>query len=427
MNSKIALIFYYKRENRYSYNALAGAMEKDSEVRKINVYFLSNEKEIFNEIPIILKNHEKIIFGISFSTPQFWEIKDLVEKSKKIFSNKTIFLAGGPHPTGDPYRTLQIGFDLVIRGEGEEAFLELLNKIINDENYFEIKGVSYLDKNREYVFTGNRGLLDINNYHPISKFYSKYGPIEITRGCPFACSYCQTSHIFGKKPRHRNIDNILDCVSMMKERNLNDFRVITPNAFSYGSEDGKNINYEKLESLLSSVRNLLGKEGRIFFGSFPSEVRPEHVDFDTVNIVKKYADNDNLVIGAQSGSQKILDFIRRGHDIQSIYKAVELTRQAGLKANVDFIFGLPSETDDDISLTLKVIKDLNKLGARIHAHTFMPLPQTPLKKEKGGKISPALRKEINRLCSNGILYGDWQKQEKIAAKISTKLKIENEI
>ncbi|MEW5993694.1 MAG: hypothetical protein AB1744_04775 [Candidatus Zixiibacteriota bacterium] len=61
MNSKIALIFYYKRENRYSYNALAGAMEKDLEIRKINVYFLANEKEILHEIPIILENHEKII------------------------------------------------------------------------------------------------------------------------------------------------------------------------------------------------------------------------------------------------------------------------------------------------------------------------------------------------------------------------------
>ncbi|MBL7086778.1 MAG: TIGR04013 family B12-binding domain/radical SAM domain-containing protein [Candidatus Cloacimonetes bacterium] len=424
MCAKIAILFYYKRENRYSFNALAGAMEQDSEVKKIDVYFISKDKDIFNELPKILDNHEKLVFGISFSTPQFWEIKDLVEKSKRISNNKILFLAGGPHPTGDPYRTLHIGFDLVIRGEGEEVFLELLKKITNKEDYFDLKGISYLDANDEYIFTGKREWLDINKYLPISEFYSKYGPIEITRGCPFACSYCQTSHIFGTKPRHRSIDTILNCVTIMKERNLNDFRVITPNAFSYGSEDGKSVNLEKLESLLSNVRNIIGKDGRIFFGSFPSEVRPEHVNLDTVNLVLKYGNNDNLVIGAQSGSQSMLDFIRRGHDVKSIYSAVEITRKAGLKANVDFIFGLPNESDEDISLTLKVIKDLNKLGARIHAHTFMPLPQTTLKKEKGGKISPSLRKEINRLYSNGILYGDWQNQEKIAAKITTRLRVE---
>ena len=426
MTSKIAIIFYYKRENRYSFNALAGAMEQNSEVKKADVYFISSEKDIFQELPIILNNHEKIILGISFSTPQFWEIRDLVEKIKKISNNKILFLAGGPHPTGDPYRTLKMGFDLVIRGEGEEAFLELLNKIANEDNYLNMEGISYLDTNGDYVFTGNREWLDINKYLPISTFYSKYGPIEITRGCPFACSYCQTSHIFGTKPRHRNIDVILNCVSIMKERNLNDFRVITPNAFSYGSEDGRSVNLERLEILLSGVRNLLGKNGRIFFGSFPSEVRPEHVNLDTVTLVKKYADNDNLVIGAQSGSQKILDFIKRGHDVQSIYSAVEISHQVGLKANVDFIFGLPNETDDDISLTLKVINDLYRLGARIHAHTFMPLPQTPLKRERGRRISSSLRKEINRLCSIGVLYGDWQEQEKISAKITSRLKIDTD-
>ena len=100
---------------------------------------------------------------------------------------------------------------------------------------------------------------------------------------------------------------------------------------------------------------------------------------------------------------------------------METDRKAGLKVSVDFIFGLPGEIDEDISSTLKVIMDLNKLGARIHAHTFIPLPQTPFKNEKAGKINPALKKEINNLCSNGIIYGEWQKQEKTAAKIAAKL------
>lgn len=213
----------------------------------------------------------------------------------------------------------------------------------------------------------------------------------------------------------------MDCIKILKRQCSTYYRFISPNAFSYGSEDGKNINYEKLESLLSRIRTLVGKKGKIFFGSFPSEVRPEHINHDTIKILKQYADNDNLVIGAQSGSQRVLDYIQRGHDIESIYQAVEATYQAGLKVNVDFIFGLPGENDEDILSTLKVIKDLNKSGARIHAHTFIPLPQTPFKNEKASKINPALRKELNKLCSKGIIYGEWLKQEKIAAKIAAKL------
>ena len=153
----------------------------------------------------------------------------------------------------------------------------------------------------------------------------------------------------------------------------------------------------------------------------PSEVRPEHVNPDTVKLVKKYADNDNLVIGAQSGSQRLLDVVHRGHDVESIYKAVDATLLAGLKVNVDFIFGLPGETDENMSSTLKVIKDLHQSGAKIHAHTFIPLPQTPLKDENTVRTSSALRKEINRLCANGMIYGLWRKQEKMASMIAMKL------
>ncbi|MHA2010386.1 MAG: TIGR04013 family B12-binding domain/radical SAM domain-containing protein [Candidatus Hodarchaeales archaeon] len=420
MNS-VAILFYYKRENKYSFNALAGALERVGQVKKTDTFFLNKERDILNQIPAISAKYDKVLIGISFSTPQFWEIKRLAKKIRRFSNDKILLVAGGPHPTGDPFGTLKIGFHLVVRGEGEESFIEIIKRALESKDFFGIKGISYLDSNDEYVLGENRAWINLDDYLPISNFYSKFGPIEITRGCPFACSYCQTSHIFGGKPRHRSVEVILKCVEMMKKRNLNDFRVITPNAFSYGSDDGKTLNINKLELLLFSVRNALPGDGRIFFGSFPSEVRPEHVTPETVNLVLKLANNDNLVIGGQSGSQRMLDYIRRGHDIQAIYNAADITLSAGLKANIDFIFGMPSETEEDIALTLKIIKDLARLGARVHAHTFMPLPQTRFKRQKGVKLSNSLKKEIIRLCSSGSLYGDWQKQEQIATRITESL------
>ena len=423
MKSDYALILFYRQNNRYSFNAIAGAIESDPHLIKLNTFFVQTENEIIENIPVLLLDHKKIIIGISFTTTQLWDTIDLLKKIKLLDKNKIILIAGGPHPTGEPLETLKIGFDIVVRGEGEETFTELLKRIIIEENYNDVKGIAYINQYNEYVFTGNRNWLVPDNYSPISEYFSKYGPIEITRGCPFACSYCQTSRLFGVVPRHRSVENILHHAKIMCQHNLNDFRVITPNAFSYGSVDGKNINYNQLEKLLSSVRELLGKKGRIFFGSFPSEVRPEHVTNDTVSLITRYANNDNLVIGAQAGSQRMLDLINRGHNIQSIYNSVDVTLHCGLKANVDFIFGLPGETDDDISITLEMVKKLGKIGAKIHAHTFMPLPQTPLSNKRGRKISPSLRKDIHRLCSSGILYGEWQKQEKYSEKIISRRKL----
>jgi radical SAM superfamily enzyme YgiQ (UPF0313 family) len=210
----------------------------------------------------------------------------------------------------------------------------------------------------------------------------------------------------------------------MKNRNLTFLRFIAPSAFYYGSPDGKTLNLTKLEELLSNVSNIF-HPGSIFLGSFPSEVRPEHVTEETIDLVLQYAHNDNLIIGAQSGSQKILDLCHRGHTVEDVYDAVELTLKKGLKANVDFVFGLPGETKDDIELTIKAMSDLIKIGngeVRIHAHTFMPLPSTPFENAAAGKIDKNIRKMIKKLLSRDIVYGNWREQEKIAKRIEEYLK-----
>jgi len=67
------------------------------------------------------------------------------------------------------------------------------------------------------------------------------------------------------------------------------------------------------------------------------------------------------------------------------------------------------------------MRDLLKMGARIHAHTFMPLPQTPFAKSPAGWISEDLRKIIREL-PKGVIYGDWVEQERIAKRIAKYLR-----
>lgn len=421
MKRKIALIFYYLKENRYSINALAGFLEKDSYFDQLEIFFLKKESELFDKLPEILENYEETILGISFATTQLFDIAVLIRKLKSLDYKRILYIAGGPHPSGDALGTLKLGFDIAVLNEGEETLQEILKKIDQDESLEEVRGIAFLDGNQKFNYTGRRDWMELD-YIPVSTRYNKFGPVEITRGCPFVCGFCQNALILGTRPRHRSVEIVCQYVNIMKERNLNDFRVITPNAFSYGSIDGREINLDAMYDLLSNVRKILGKDGRIFYGSFPSEVRPEHVTEETLKLFLQFADNDNLIIGAQSGSPKILEICRRGHTVEDIYSAVEKVLGVGLKANVDFIFGLPGETDDDVNLTLKTIKDFSKMGARIHAHTFMPLPQTLFAKSPPGRINKFLRKELNRLTSRGIIYGEWVRQEKIARKIFNYLK-----
>ena len=421
MKTKMALVLYYSKPNRYSFNALVGAIETEEYFNDLKIYFPSSEDKLVGELEGIIGEYRKVVVGISFATTQLWETFRIVKKLKEKFSRKVVYVAGGPHPTGDPFGTLRIGFDIVVIGEGEETFIDMLRKIDNDEDYKTVKGIGFFDEQRKYHYTGRRAWINLGKYPPFAAKHTKFGPIEITRGCPYVCYFCQTPFLLGGRPRHRSVEMICEYVQIMKEKNLTDFRAITPNALSYGSPDGKKLDVSKLEELLSSIRKVLNPSGRIFIGSFPSEVRPEHVTKETIDLLLKYANNDNLIIGAQSGSQKILDLCHRGHTVEDVFNAVELTLTAGLKANVDFIFGLPEENEEDINLTIKAMRDLLKMGARIHAHTFMPLPQTPFAKSPAGWISEDLRKIIREL-PKGVIYGDWVEQERIAKRIAKYLR-----
>jgi B12-binding domain/radical SAM domain protein len=418
MTKNTALVVLYNKLHKNSFNALIGALEVDEYFDNFPIYF-ANKKDIFN-LEGILKRYDRVVIAISFFTTELWKTYDLINELKAKYQNyrdKIIYLAGGPHPTGDPKGTLKLGFDVVCIGEGEETFPEFIKAVSEDNDYKKVKGIAYLEDDK-FTFTGKRKPIDLNKYPPFAVKHNRFGHIEITRGCPYGCYFCQTPRIFGKQVRHRSIKNICRYVEVMAERNLKDIRFITPNAFGYGSKDGKTLNIDKIEKLLENIREILGRDGRIFFGTFPSEVRPEHVNDETVDLILRYADNKSLVIGAQSGSDRVLELCNRGHTVEDVYNAVKIAIKKGVSVSLDFIFGLPGETKEDIDKTIKVMRDFIKMGAKIHAHTFMPLPQTPFAKAKPGKVDRRIIMAVRHEIPKGIVYGTWHNQQILAEKIA---------
>ncbi|MGW4799305.1 TIGR04013 family B12-binding domain/radical SAM domain-containing protein, partial [Nonomuraea sp. NPDC004297] len=99
----------------------------------------------------------------------------------------------------------------------------------------------------------------------------------------------------------------------MVGRGLRDVRFITPTSLSYGSQ-GPDPDLGAVEELLAGVKEELPRNGRVFFGSFPSEVRPEHVTPEAMRLLRRYVANDNLIIRAQSDSDRVLARRRRAAD-----------------------------------------------------------------------------------------------------------------
>src|SRR5207245_10022422 len=114
----------------------------------------------------------------------------------------------------------------------------------------------------------------------------------------------------------------------------------------------------------------------IYFGPSPSECRLEHVTPAALRILEKYVDNDQLVIGGQSGSDRVLRATHRGHSVEEVRRAVHACIEAGFVPDVDFLLGLPGETPEDRALSIAFARELVEVGARLPRPAFMPPPRT---------------------------------------------------
>jgi B12-binding domain/radical SAM domain protein len=335
----------------------------------------------------------------SFTTRQAAKVFKEIESA----GTDSIFIAGGPHPSGCPEETLEY-FDYVVIGEGEETLPELVRVLMAGGDPGEVKGIAYKNPDTGRIIqTPERPHVNLDSY-PCFDPKKLRAPIEISRGCPWGCKYCQTPRLFGREVRHRSIDSILK-----NAQYYDDLRFIASNAFAYGS-DGIHPRFDKVEKLLSALHELPNK--KIFFGTFPSEVRPEFVTEESVELVRKYCANDSLSLGAQSGSDRILKEIRRGHTVEDSISAVECCLEHEIVPAVDFIFGLPTETEEDQEKSLELVRWICEKGGTVRAHYMTPLPGTPYASATPSEVSDRVRKELGKLALGGKLTGYWEKHRK---------------
>lgn len=366
------------------------------ELNRSQVWFRWNNKNSYSIaalLPLIdaglTREPRPGIMLYSFATAQAEEIYKEVTDAKV----NAIYIAGGPHPSAMPQEALEY-FDYVVIGEGEETLPELLKVIQMGEDPKGVMGIAY-KANREIIFTGQREPVDLDLYLPFGRILS---PIEISRGCPWKCAYCQTSHLFGCKMRHRSIDAIAKYARRHK-----DIRMTSPNSLAYGS-DGWSPRLDKVESLLSSLSE---QKKPIYFGTFPSEVRPEFVSHKALELITKYCANKTLSIGGQSGSDRILRTIGRGHSVARVEEACDMCLEHCLTPQIDLIFGLPMESAEDQIDTLDLAKRIVRKGGKVRAHYFSPLPGTPLAGTLPSPLAENIEAELGRLALEGRMTGVW--------------------
>ncbi len=413
---KKAVIFGMQKKNFYSFTPLIAIIEEDKELKDLAIFI---EKEINAAIiKKYLHKYEEILIAMSFRTAQLAKTYQVMSEVYTSLSSddlrRIIFIAGGSHPTGDPKSTLKIGFDYVFISEAEYSFTFFLKQWLSDMALKNTPGIAYWEQFPDIIkINKSPPLINLDDYPMLAKKRKLYPPLEITRGCAFRCSFCQVPSLFQGKVRHRSPEVILDTVKWMGENYLDDIRFITPNSFGYLSKKPKEVNDDAIIYLLTQIKSTPGIK-RVFFGTFPGEVRPETVSESLIKNIKPLIANNKIAIGLQSGSNRVLSMHHRGHTVEDGLNAIYTIKKYGFTPIVDFILGLPGATEEDEIQSIDIMKQLISIGAKIRPHVFMPLPGTKLANAPVGTTTKLIRKKLGMLTFQKKIEGNWSYQERYA-------------
>ncbi|HET8541261.1 MAG TPA: TIGR04013 family B12-binding domain/radical SAM domain-containing protein [Anaeromyxobacter sp.] len=398
------LVLHDRPTSRFAMNALLGAVECDPRTRDLPAAVARSAEAVAAAARDALAAGRRPLVGWSFYSASFAQVAaELARVRAAAPDARVVHLAGGAHASAAPEETLRAGFDLVAVGEGEETLPAVLGAVDAGGDARGVPGLAWLEDGALRT-SGRARPVELDRFPPCAPRGGRFGPIEITRGCVWGCRFCQTPFRFKARFRHRSLEEIVRWVRAGSEAGK-DVRFVTPSGLSWGSA-GAGCDLAAVEALLARVREAAGPRRKVILGAFPSELRPEHVTARALAVLRRWCDNRQVILGGQSGSDRMLAAMGRGHDAATVTRAAALALEAGFRPSVDFVFGLPGEEEEDREATRTQLALLARMGARVHVHAFDPLPGTPWAREPRGGIDPRTAALLSRLGESGRAYGE---------------------
>lgn len=261
-----------------------------------------------------------------------------------------LLVAGGPQPSIEAPLFLD-QFDVVIVGEGEKIFLELVRSYLLNRNINSIKGIAF-KRGKKLIFTGKRELIeDLNEISFSSRklfenlkyqdywqklFGYKSTLVMTTRGCPFSCNFC-SNPVFGEVYRARSPENVIEEIREIINLGYNRL---------WFADDIFTLNKNRATAI---CKKILQERINIEWDCL---CRIDCSDLELLSWMKK-AGCQRVFFGIESGSDRMLKLMGKKIKAEEARLAVKLAKKVGLETAGFFMLGYPGETTESLLKTIK--------------------------------------------------------------------------
>ncbi len=332
--------------------------------KAIITYFKENSPDV---IGITIRNTDDCYFtSQDFIIPQ---IKEIVEWLKKK-SDAPIILGGVGFSVMPDLILNYLGLDLGIKGEGEEAFPLLLEKISQNESYLEVPGLVFRRGNG--YFSNPPQFIDLSQFNFFRRSFinnERYyreggmGNVETKRGCEKACIYCADPVGRGRKFRLRSPESAVDEIEALVSKKIFHFHFC---------DSEFNLPYEHAVDVCKEIiRRKLGKELAWY-----AYLSPTPFDLELARLMKK-AGCAGVDFGVDSGSDEILKNLRRDFTSDDLVKVAKICHQLEIPFMYDLLLGGPGETRETVKETIALMRKIKPsrvgmaIGIRIYPETAL--------------------------------------------------------
>jgi radical SAM superfamily enzyme YgiQ (UPF0313 family) len=301
------------------------------------------------------------LYAMGFTTPQVGAVKGLLELIRAQY-HSALILAAGPHPTVRPWQALQIGFNSVLLGEGEITILDIVQDLPSLKRVYQGQMVEDLDSvplparhllPREDLF--NDATAVFRGAHAGSHVTSIMG----SRGCPYRCAFC-SNPLYAARTRFRSAANIVTELQAMLAEGVECFKF---------QDDTFTIRPDPVIALGQAVAAAF-EPGTIAV-RMNTRVNVFH---EPLIPALKQLDLEVASFGIESGSQRVLNAVRKGTTIEQCERALHLAHDAGFLTLGLFVFGLPGENAETVEETIAFWRRNRPYMDTANLAVFVPYP-----------------------------------------------------